>query len=79
MRPEQFSVDGLTRESGSGDRALVWRLEVHLARSWIGKQGYSITAELIGCGRGAFSFQAHDTHESPNKLEMVSEPYYCLN
>jgi len=76
MRPEQFLVDSLTKEPGKGDRALVWRLEVPLVKSWR-KQEYSIVVECTGHGRGALGFKAYDKKRPSVMLDLLSEAYYC--
>ncbi len=76
MRPEQFSIDCLTKEPGNGHRALVWKLEVFVGKSWK-KREYSIVVECTGHGRGALAFKAYDKQRPSAMLELLSEVYYC--
>ncbi|TAQ84388.1 hypothetical protein B7494_g7284 [Chlorociboria aeruginascens] len=79
MRPEQFSPITLTGDPGSGDRALVWELEVSRGGARLRRDEYSITVECTGPGRGMFTFQAagqgHD--KRPVELKVAAKPRYC--
>lgn len=79
MRPEVFSVDSLTEEPGlEGSRALVWKLEVSLAKLRIHRRKYSIQVEWERCGRGGLIFKAFDTQKPAVELAIKAKVYYCI-
>jgi hypothetical protein len=79
MRPEQFSVDSLTEEPGTGGRGLIWKLTVDVShsKSWR-KQEYCIVVECTGPGRGALKFNAYSKQRPSVAFTLCSEAYYCF-